>query len=171
VKNRAYLSLGSNIRKETNLPRAVTLLGQAGILAAVSSAYETLPVGRTDQPPFLNAAVLLLTEFSPEEVKDRLISSVEHRLNRVRDPADPNAPRTIDIDISLWNDEICTVKGQAVPDPDIMLYAHVTVPLAEIAPRLIHPVTGETLAAIAARLVGLGQVVTPRPDVVLRKEG
>jgi len=171
MKNRAYLCLGSNVHKEANLPAAVALLAEAGELAAVSPAFATAPVGAADQPGFLNAAVLLLTGRSPEELKGGTIADIERRLGRVRDPADKDAPRTIDIDIALWNDEIRLVLGRPVPDPDIIRMAHVAVPLASIAPDLVHPLLGWPLARIAARLQRQAPQITPCPDIVLPTGG
>jgi 2-amino-4-hydroxy-6-hydroxymethyldihydropteridine diphosphokinase len=162
-----YLSLGSNIAPAQNLPRAVDHLAAAGRLVAVSAAYETEPVGKPEQPPFLNAAVILANALPANDLKRYVITGIENTLGRQRDPQDKYAPRTIDIDIALWED----LEGQAsriiVSDPDILRFAHLAVPLAEIAPRLVHPSTGEPLAAIAARLAAGGQRVVPRPEVVL----
>ncbi len=78
---------------------------------------------------------------------------IEGKLGRVRDPNNKNAPRTIDLDISLWNDEVFDYgeKPWHIPDPDIVRFAHVVVPLAELAPDYVHPVEKVTLAQIAAR--------------------
>jgi len=168
VKNQAYLSLGSNVDKERNLPRAVELLAAAGRLLAVSRVYETAPVGRGDQPNFFNAAVLLETDLELEAFKNRVISRIEDELGRVRDPQDKNAPRTIDIDISLWNDEVREVGGMTIPDPQILRFAHIAVPLADIAPDHLHPLSGETLATMAGRLAATDQVVILRPDIKLK---
>jgi 2-amino-4-hydroxy-6-hydroxymethyldihydropteridine diphosphokinase len=159
--NRAYLLLGSNIDAAHNLPRAVAILAEAGHVRAVSSVYETAPVGRADQASFLNAAILLETRLGPVELKGAVIRRLEERLGRVRDPADRNAPRTIDVDILLWNEMVGEILGRVVPDPDILRYAHVAVPLAEIAPDLIHPVMGERLADIARGL----WTGDPRPPI------
>lgn len=164
--NRAYLALGSNIDPRRNLTRAVALLAAAGRVRSVSRVWETAPVGRTDQPPFLNAAVLLETELAPEALKEGVIADLEARLGRVRDPADRNAPRTIDVDIVLWNDRVGEILGRPVPDPDLLRHAHVAVPVAELDPELPHPVSGEPLAAIARRLAAAAQPApVPRPDV------
>jgi 2-amino-4-hydroxy-6-hydroxymethyldihydropteridine diphosphokinase len=146
--NLAYLSLGSNIDPERNLPRAVALLCEAGEMRAVSSVYETEPQGRTDQPRFLNAAVLLATTLDRGELKSRVIAGIEQALGRVRDPRDKNAPRTIDIDVSIWVPE----QGDAEFDPDVTRWAHITVPLAEIAPDLVEPGTRRSLTDLAAAL-------------------
>jgi 2-amino-4-hydroxy-6-hydroxymethyldihydropteridine diphosphokinase len=166
--NRAYLVLGSNIDPARNLPRAVALLAKAGHIRAASSVYETAPVGRSDQAPFLNAAVLLETRLTPAVLKGDIILRLEERLGRVRDPADRNAPRTIDVDIVLWNDLVGEILGRPVPDPDILRHAHVAVPLAEIAPDLIHPANSERLADIAHRLAAAASPPPARrPDVRL----
>jgi 2-amino-4-hydroxy-6-hydroxymethyldihydropteridine diphosphokinase len=169
VKNRAYLSLGSNIEPEFNLPRAVVLLRGAGRLLAASSVYQTEPVGRRDQPAFLNAAILLLTDLTAAALKRDVIDPIENELGRVRDPLDKDAPRTIDIDISLWNDEVTSAPHRPIPDPGVVRFAHVAVPLAEIAPDYVHPVAGKTLAAIARGLVAGSPPAQLRQDVCLTR--
>lgn len=163
--NRAYLSLGSSLDKERNLRAGVGLLAEHGRVLAVSSAYETAPIGNPDDPTFLNAALILETPLEPQALKETVLRAVEDRLGRQR-TSDPNAPRTFDVDISLFNDEIRDVGRRHIPDPEILLYAHIAVPLAEIAPNYRHPETGETLAAIARR-VSLDTTMIRRDDVSL----
>ncbi len=158
--NRAYLSLGSNIEPERNLPAAVRELAAFGRIVAVSSVWESPPFGTpaatgsttpgTGQN-FLNAAVLLETERLPSELYEQAISSIEKRLGRVRDPHDKNAPRTIDIDLSLFNRDVLEFAGHRVPDPEILERPFVAVPLAEVDPDYVHPTEGQRLADIAAR--------------------
>lgn len=163
--NRAYLSLGSSLDKERNLRAGVGLLAEHGRVLAVSSAYETAPIGNPDDPTFLNAALILETPLEPQALKETVLRAVEDRLGRQR-TSDPNAPRTFDADISLFNDEILDLGRRHIPDPEILLYAHIAVPLAEIAPNYRHPETGETLAAIARR-VSLDTTMIRRDDVSL----
>ena len=163
--NRAYLSLGSSLDKERNLRAGVGLLAEHGRVLAVSSAYETAPIGNPDDPTFLNAALILETPLEPQALKETVLRAVEDRLGRQR-TSDPNAPRTFDVDISLFNDEILDLGRRHIPDPEILLYAHIAVPLAEIAPNYRHPETGETLAAIARR-VSLDTTMIRRDDVSL----
>ncbi len=163
----AYLSLGSNLDKERNLPAAVRLLATHGRLLAVSAVYETAAVGNPGDPAFFNAAVALQTNLPPAELKQQVLARVEQQLGRQRSP-DPNAPRTIDVDISLYDDAILDLGKRHIPDPEIMLYPHIAVPLAELAPQYRHPETGETLAQIAARVAAAaGQPLLRRDDIPL----
>jgi 2-amino-4-hydroxy-6-hydroxymethyldihydropteridine diphosphokinase len=148
-----YVSLGSNIAPEHHLRQAVRMLRTHSPLLVISSVYRTPPQGFTQQPDFLNMAVRLITTLSPVEFKARVIGSIEQRLSRVRDPHNKNAPRTIDLDISLWNQDVMDYgdKPWHIPEPDITRFAHVAMPLAEIAPDYVHPETGQTLAQIAAQ--------------------
>ena len=167
--NRVYLLLGSNVEPERNLPAAVARLRDHGLIA-VSSAYETIPVG-TDHPAvFLNAAALIETSLGPEAVKREVCADIETFLGRVRNPNDRFAPRTIDLDIALWNDEILIVLGSVIPDPDILRHLHAARPLADLAPNLLHPGDGRTLAAIVGALESAGEssrFPRLRPDVIL----
>jgi 2-amino-4-hydroxy-6-hydroxymethyldihydropteridine diphosphokinase len=172
--NRVYLSLGSNIRKEQNLPAAVRMLRKMGRVVAVSAVYETAPRGTMQQPSFFNAAVLLETPHGPTQIKDELIATIERALDRQRQ-ADRNAPRTIDIDIALFNDEVLDYvpadgRPRHIPDPDLLLSVHAIVPMAEIAPDKHHPETGQLLSVIAAQLLeeaGKDDAIWLRKDISL----
>jgi 2-amino-4-hydroxy-6-hydroxymethyldihydropteridine diphosphokinase len=170
-RHRVYLALGSNRDAARNLPRAVRALAAHGTLAAVSVAYETVPVGTDDPAPFLNAALLLITDTPADRFKRDIIAGIERRLGRVRDPHDAFAPRTIDIDIVLWDTFVGDLGGRPVPDPDLERYLHVAWPLAEIAPDLPHPVTGRRLADIARDLARTTPLPVIRPDVILNPGG
>ncbi len=173
--NRAYLSLGSNIEPEQNLPTAVRELAAFGRILAVSSVWESAPFNdggleRNDRPAdknFLNAALLLETPLSPLKLYEQAFSSVERRLGRVRDPHDKNAPRTIDVDLSFFNDDVLEFAGHRVPDPEILIRPYVAIPLAEVAPDYVHPVERRRLADIAAAWSNNSGLL-PRPDVRLR---
>jgi 2-amino-4-hydroxy-6-hydroxymethyldihydropteridine diphosphokinase len=167
--NRAYLSLGSNIAPEQNLPAAVRELEHYGNVVSVSNVWQTPPEGDVHQPDFLNAAVLLETDLSAEQVRQTMIPAVEQALARVRDPANRNAPRTIDVDLSLFNSETLSIGGRKIPDPDVLTRAFVAVPLAELDPDYVHPEAGRTLAEIAAELRQSCEPLRRRNDVVLSR--
>lgn len=164
--NLAYLSLGSNIEPKRHLPAALELLAAHGRLLAHSAAYETPPVGNPQDPPFLNAAAVLETPLSAAELKAQVLGPLEDRLGRRR-TADPNAPRTIDVDISLFNDQVLQLGKRRIPDPEILRFPHIAVPLADVAPAYRHPETGETLAEIARRVRALSGLPIRRRDDVL----
>ena len=160
----AYLNLGSNIEPELNLPKAVQMLREYGEIATASSVWESKAVG-INGPNFLNACVLFLTDLQPVELKEQIIRPIESKLGRIR-YADKNAPRTIDIDIVLFDD---------LPlNTDYWNYAFVAVPLAELLPDFQHPVSGEKLSCFAEQIQGgvlsasKGQVwIVPRNDVAI----
>lgn len=164
--NRALLSLGSNIEPEKNLPAAVRELARYGLVVRVSSVWESPPFGPPGQPVFLNAAVRLDTPLSARELKEMAIEPIETRLGRVRS-ADRFAPRPIDIDIMLFNDDTLRVGRRRIPDDEILERPFVAIPLAEIEPDFIHPETGDTLAAIAARFDPAEAGMHRRDDVRL----
>lgn len=162
--NTAYLSLGSNIEPEANLRAAVELLAIQTTLIAVSSVWETRPLGLTDQPNFLNAAAIVETSLTAEQLKQQVLALIEQRLGRVRQ-ADKNAPRPIDLDIVLFNREILALGQRHIPDPEIVERSFVAIPLAEIAPTYEHPELGQTLAEIAGNFEVKGEEMFLRPDV------
>lgn len=151
-KNIAFLSIGSNIKPAENIIAALALLRRYTTVLGISPVYQTAPQGHSDQEPFLNLAVMAHTLRSPAQFKGDVIDRIETDLNRVRDPENKNAPRTIDLDISLWNDEVLEygVKPWTVPDADIARYAHVAIPLADLAPDYVHPLLEQPLNMIAA---------------------
>ena len=140
--HRAYLSLGSNIQPETNLPKAIDLLYSYGKILKVSNAWESQAVG-SEGPNFLNACVLFSTPLSYAELKDQVTYPIETQLGRKR-TADKYAPRTIDIDIVLFDDQSCNEK--------FWKQAFVVIPLAEIYPEYKNPLSTETIAETATRL-------------------
>ncbi|GAB4482430.1 MAG: 2-amino-4-hydroxy-6-hydroxymethyldihydropteridine diphosphokinase [Anaerolineae bacterium] len=155
-----FITMGSNIDPEANLQQALRLLGQQIKVHAVSQVYESPAIdaaGRPnpDQPPFLNAAVLAETSIEPMRLKYEVLRGIEAAMGRVRGE-DKYAPRPIDLDIALYGDERHKdVEGRlTLPDPEIQTRAHIALPLADLAPGYIHPVTGQTLGEIAARFEG-----------------
>jgi 2-amino-4-hydroxy-6-hydroxymethyldihydropteridine diphosphokinase len=149
-----YLDLGSNVEADSNLPRAVNLLREAGIVDFVSSVWETESVGY-DGPNFLNACVLMRSPLSPAEFKEQIIRPIESKMGRVRGK-DKNAPRPIDIDIVLFDETMHNAQTWE--------HAFVIVPLAELLPNFRHPTRGEILSQVAGQV----QVwIKKREDVVI----
>jgi 2-amino-4-hydroxy-6-hydroxymethyldihydropteridine diphosphokinase len=122
-----------------------------------------MPVGTTNQPNFLNAAAWVETDLGAAAFKREVLELIEEELGRVR-TADKNAARTIDLDITLFNDQVLDIEHRHIPDPDLLRYAHVAVPVADLAPQVRHPETGQTLQQIADSLPHSG--LWRRSDVV-----
>lgn len=153
--HKVYLSLGSNISPEANLPRAILMLGEYGRVEAVSRVWESQAVGSRG-PNFLNASVLLLTEIEPARLRDRLARRIEAALGRVR-TADKNAPRPIDVDVMLVDGEPYNL--------DRWDAAFVLLPIAELLPDAPHPITGERLQDAAEKAKQLTWIVE-RPGLL-----
>lgn len=167
--NLAYLSLGSNIEPEQNMHSAVVRLGQFGRVRATSTVWQTAPIGFADQPDFLNAVVLLETPLSAQALREQAITRIEQELGRLR-TENKNAPRTIDIDIILFNDDVLTIGQRRIPDPGVLDRPFVAIPLAEIAPDYVHPETGQTLEEIARHFDPVTTGMRARDDVFLPVE-
>jgi len=147
---RAYVGLGANLGpREVTLLRAVDLLaGEPGIeVLAVSQLHETDPVGNTDQPEFLNGAVAVETTLEPREFLDALLR-VERELGRVRDGTQWG-PRTIDLDLLMYGDEIVDEPGLRVPHPRLHERRFALEPLVELEPELVIPGQGPVSKLLA----------------------
>lgn len=133
-----YLSLGSNLGDRlAQLRAAVVELPAAGITSKrISSIYETEPVDYLDQPWFLNGVVEAETNLSPLALLDA-VGAIETKLGRAG--TIPKGPRSIDLDILLYDSETIAMPRLQIPHPRLHLRRFVLVPLAELAPDLRHP--------------------------------
>ena len=140
--NTVYLSLGSNMgdRFEMLQDAVRVLQEQDGLdVTRISSVYETDPVGYTDQASFLNVVVELMTEMSAEKILFICLET-EETLGRIRHFR--WGPRCIDLDILLYNDENMVSEKLTIPHPRMHERGFVLVPLIELAPNSVHPITG-----------------------------
>lgn len=142
--NKAYLLTGGNLGdREQNLATAMFLINeQCGTIVTVSSLYETAAWGKTDQPSFLNQALELDTLLNAKQLIRRILK-VEKMMGRVRD--EKYGPRLIDIDMLLFNNEKYNYQFLKLPHPEMQNRRFALLPLAEIAPEMLHPVLNKTI--------------------------
>ena len=141
----AYISIGSNLGDpKAHCRFAMEALDQGGEteLISASSLYETSPWGNEEQDPFVNAAVGIATHLEPK-VLVRHLRTIEAQRHRER--LDRWGPRTLDLDLLLYDDAVVAVPGLTIPHPQMHERLFVLIPLEEIAPDLIHPIIGRSV--------------------------
>lgn len=149
-----YIGTGSNLGdRETNIDLAVEMIDQTEGLkvTAKSSLYETEPVGGPPQGKYLNGALKLECSLDPHQLLKQL-NLIEARLGRRREGL--NYPRTIDLDILLFDDVVIDEESLIIPHPKMTARLFVLQPLAEIARETIHPLTGLSIADLLNNLIG-----------------
>jgi len=147
-----YIGIGSNLGdKRKNIRRAIEALGSdpRNRLVRCSPLYCTEPVGKTDQDWFVNGVVSLETLMGPGELLGFLLS-VEKKMGRRRE--EKWGPRTIDLDILFYGDQILEDADLSIPHPRLQERRFVLVPLRDVAPDLVHPVLGKPVSRILAEL-------------------
>ena len=150
----AAIALGSNLAspwgdREANLREAVARVAKLGKVCEVSSFHDTAPVDTTEQPNFLNGAMLLETELEPLELMRELLG-IERAMGRDRASTPAKGPRTIDLDLLLMDDVVLETDELTLPHPAMSERRFVLEPLAEIAPTMADPVSGRTVAEMLA---------------------
>jgi dihydroneopterin aldolase/2-amino-4-hydroxy-6-hydroxymethyldihydropteridine diphosphokinase len=145
----AYIGVGSNIAPEYNLPKALKHLKKQVKVVAVSTVYRTAPIGRTDQPFYLNTVWQIRTDRSPRQIKSDVLRRIEVELGRVR-TQDRYRARTIDLDLLLYGELVIREADLVIPDPDIRQRPFLAIPLLELNPELILPDTQERLQYVVS---------------------
>lgn len=146
----AYIALGANLgdpAATVNAAFAALAELPQSTLTVRSALYRTAPVGILDQPEFVNAAARITTQLAPEALLDQLLA-IEQRFGRIR--AERNGPRTLDLDILLYDDLVIDTPRLILPHPRLHLRAFVLYPLADLAPDLALPGRGSLAAWLPA---------------------
>jgi len=151
--HKVYLGIGSNLgERQTNLMEAIRLLDEDEecMIERISSFIETKPVGGVEQDDFLNGALCIRTLRTPMELLE-LIEKIETALKRER--LIHWGPRTIDLDILFYDDEMIQTERLTIPHPEMTNREFVLVPLSEIAPWVKHPALNETVLQLRGKLL------------------
>lgn len=145
--NKAYLLTGGNVgNREINLATARELVNQhCGSITKTSSLYETAAWGKEDQPSFLNQALEIETKLNARQLIRRVLK-VERLMGRIR--KEKYGPRIIDVDILFFNNEIHNYPLLKLPHPEMQNRRFALLPLAEIAPDIVHPVFQKKISAL-----------------------
>ncbi len=147
---RVFVSVGSNLDPETNVRRAMRLLHSELGIRAISTFYRTPALKRPADPPFANGVVEVGDALGPLEIKKRL-RQIEQALDRER-TADRFAPRTVDLDLIIYGDEVMSSDQLTLPRPDVVERPFVAIPLLELAPDLILPDSRKSLRSVVSSL-------------------
>ncbi len=159
-RTRAYIALGSNLSSElgdrpAHIRAAIEALGsvERTTVAACSRVIETDPVGPQDQDRYLNAVAAIDTGLAPQRLLEELLR-IERDRGRDRARERRWGPRTLDLDLLLYGDQLLNLPGLVVPHPRMRDRLFVLEPLGQVAPDLVVPGTGATVLELAARLRG-----------------
>ena len=145
--NTVYLLLGSNMgNSEQQLLDAIeNITQQIGKIIKQSSLYTTAAWGESNQPDFLNQVIIIESEIMALPMLD-IILSIEKKMGRVR--TTKNAPRVIDIDILFFNKEVIATANLTIPHPEIENRRFVLIPLNELSPNLLHPISNLSISIL-----------------------
>jgi 2-amino-4-hydroxy-6-hydroxymethyldihydropteridine diphosphokinase len=149
---RVFIGVGANIDPEENVSEALRMLSREADVVAVSTFYRTKPEERPEQPDFINGVVEIRTDKSPQELK-LILRNIEGQLGRVRTD-DKFAPRTIDLDVIIYDQLNVNNNDLVIPDPQITRRAFLAVPLFELRPDLVLPGTNVGISEIASGFTG-----------------
>ncbi len=166
---RAFVSVGSNIDPAKNVRSALVLLRKRAAVRAISTVYLTEPIGPAGQSPYYNCVVAVQTELQPLDFKKKVLRAIETDLGRTRS-SDKYAPRTIDLDLLLYDEVVTATAELVLPDPGIVQRRFLAAALAELDPELVLPGSATRIRTVSQQMPSA--VMQPLEDYTkrLRKE-
>ena len=166
---RAFIGVGSNIRPEENVRKALQLLASKVSILEISTVYSTEAEGQPELPRYYNCVVEIETEASPTQLKHEILRQIEKELGRER-TEDKFAPRTIDLDLILYDELVLTSDDLVLPDPQIPNRPYLAIPLYELDSELILPGTGLRIEEVAGQLEHSSMIPLRFYTAFLKKE-
>jgi 2-amino-4-hydroxy-6-hydroxymethyldihydropteridine diphosphokinase len=154
-----YIGVGSNIDPCENIKAALALLKTYVTVTAISPFYRSRAVGSPHQPDFVNGIFRIAPTSTPRELKFEVLRVIEDRLGRVR-TTDKNSARMIDLDIVLFGKLTISEPDLVIPDPGLLDYPFVGIPLLDLEPELVVPGTGEKLKSFFPKQARLYKLKT-----------
>jgi 2-amino-4-hydroxy-6-hydroxymethyldihydropteridine diphosphokinase len=161
--------MGSNINPGDNVREALRRLSRVVRILRISTVYMTEPLGRPEQSPYYNCVIVIQTRREPLVLKGQVLRRIEEGLGRERSE-DKYAPRTIDLDLILYDDLVLKTDDLTLPDPQILQRPFLALPLQELEPALVIPGSGLSIEEVAAALPHNGMKPLTRYTELLRKE-
>jgi 2-amino-4-hydroxy-6-hydroxymethyldihydropteridine diphosphokinase len=159
-----YIGIGSNLGdKVANITKAIKMLSEFATIDQISSLYETEPEGRRKQPDFLNCVIKAEVGAGPVELLG-ILKDIEKRIGR--EPSPRNGPRTIDLDLLIYNNQAIETPDLIVPHPRLQERVFVLVPMAEVAPSLYHPTLHKSMRQLLSELNSSSRV-NKCPDLTI----
>ncbi|MCX7919421.1 MAG: 2-amino-4-hydroxy-6-hydroxymethyldihydropteridine diphosphokinase [bacterium] len=166
---KAYIGIGSNINPAENILQSLRLLLIQVQITQISNVYLTEAFNRPNQPKYYNLVIEIETKIPPFELKQEVLRQIEAELGRER-VADKFAPRTIDLDLLLYNDLVIESETLTIPDPQILTRPFIAIPLYELNPELTIPKYNVALKDIVAPMAGHIMELLTEYTLNLRKE-
>ncbi len=147
----AFISAGSNIEPAKNIEEAIELLSKQVRIKGISTVYQTEPIDRPEQQSYYNCVLRIETGLEPKQLKNEVLKLIENALGRVR-TKDKFAPRTIDLDLIIYDKLAGEINGIIFPDPEITERPFLTYGLCELEPKLVLPGTNKAIADICSKM-------------------
>ena len=148
-----FIGIGSNIEPEKNITAAIQLMIKELQILQISNFYKSKAVGDFQQPAFINGVVKITTDLQAKNLKFDVLRKIESQLGRKR-TSDKYAPRTIDLDILVYDECIINESDLLIPDPEINKRPFIAIPVFEVDPELIIPRTDIHISEIAREMTG-----------------
>ena len=169
MRRTVYIAVGANIDPERHVAAALERLQARLEVTAVSTFYQTAPLDRPEQEPYVNGVLQARTGLSPRVLKFDVLRRIEADLGRRR-TGDPSASREIDLDLVLYGEDVIREPDLRVPDPDLRQRSFVAVPVLELDPELVLPDSGERLGDLEVARDSDGLQPLPELTAALRRQ-